>query len=228
VASTPPFDPASTSDVVESGSHGGRLATVFSALALSFSGFSFYESVVKSADLEMHVPPVIHYARDAGGDIELFAIPITIVNEGARTGTVLSMELTVEDPKENKTKRYYSAYLGEHPRNSDAINRAFAPLSIAGKGTFTETVRFYPAGNPLPKLVDDAGTFRFTLKLETAKPSSPDIFDRMWQIEPTPLHFEMTLPWISEQQLGFRRAAIAMHQKDYKPVGPSNASPSGQ
>ncbi len=28
----------------------------------------------------------------------------------------------------------------------------------------------------------------------------------------------MTLPWISDQQLGFRRATIAMHAKDWKPT----------
>ena len=221
--SPPPLDTASTADIVALGGHGGWMATIFSALALAFSGYSFYESVLKVAELEAYVPPVIHYARDGGGDIEVFAIPITIANDGARTGTVLSMDLTVEDTKTRKTKRYYSAYLGEHPRNPDANQRAFAPLSIAGKATFTETIRFYPVGNPLPKLVEDAGEFRFTLTLATARPGNPDLVDRLWRSEPQPLAFQMTLPWITEQQLGFRRATIAMHQKDYKPIAASSA-----
>ncbi len=110
---------------------GGRLATVLSALALAFSGLSFYESVLKTAELEVYVPPVIHYARDQGGQIELFAVPITIVNSGARTGTALTMELTVENLRPDapvKTKRYYSAFIGEHSPKDDEINRGVRAL----------------------------------------------------------------------------------------------------
>src|SRR5262245_26770520 len=82
---------------VEGAGHGGRLATIFSALAFAFSGFSFYVSALQGADLEVYLPPTIQYARDQGGDIELFAIPVTIANDGARSATVLSMELEVEE-----------------------------------------------------------------------------------------------------------------------------------
>ncbi len=114
-------------------------------------------SALQGAELEVYVPPTIHYARDGGGDTELFAIPITIANEGARSGTVISMELEVQNLKTNATKRYYSAFLGEHPREATALNRQFAPLSIAGHAVFTETVRFYPVGSALPRVVDSEG-----------------------------------------------------------------------
>jgi hypothetical protein len=127
-------DDGATANAVETGGHGGLLATIFSAAALGFSGFSFYMSALQGAELQVYVPPTIHYARDGGGDVELFAIPITIANDGARTGTVLSIELEVEKIKEKTTKRYYSAFLGEHPRDTNALNRQFAPLSIAGRG----------------------------------------------------------------------------------------------
>lgn len=220
-----PMDNGSAANVAETGGHGGMFATILSALALAFSGLSFYESALKTADLEVYVPPVIHYARDSGGDVELFAIPITIVNDGARTGTVLSVELEAENMRDGadpKIKRYYSAYMGEHPVQNDAPSRAFAPLSIAGHATFSDTVRFYPVGNPLPKLVDDAGEYRFTLKLNTALPSRPDLIDRTFRKDAEPVPFQMTLPWISEQQLGFRRATIAMHAKDWKPTRASS------
>jgi hypothetical protein len=212
-----PLDTGSTTDIVDMASHGGRLATIFSALALLFSGFSFYKSVLEAAELGVFIPPVIHYGRDGGGDIELFAIPITIANEGARTGTVVSMELEVASLDGTaRQKRYYAAYVGEHPRNPDTSNRAFAPLSIAGRATFSETIRFYPAGNPLPKLVEEAGDFRFTLKLNTAVPAKPDLFDRLWRSEPRPVSFDLTIPFVSDQHLGFRRGSVAMHQKDWK------------
>ena len=80
------------------------MATPISAFAFAFSGVSFYETVLKRPKLAAFVPPVMHYARDSGGDIELFAIPLTVLNDGARTGTVLAMELDVTDMKSGKSK----------------------------------------------------------------------------------------------------------------------------
>lgn len=211
---------AADANAAEIGGHGGRVAALLSALALCFSGLSFYESVLKTASLEVYVPPVIHYARDQGGDVELFAIPLTVVNSGARTGTVLTMELDVESLRpeaEVKTKRYYSAYIGDHAAKDDETSRSFAPLSLAGRTTFSDTVRFYPEGNPLPKLVDDAGDYRFTLKVTPAIPSNQSWWDALWNKKPAAITFERTLPWISDQQLGMRRATIPMHDKDWKP-----------
>ena len=229
--SLPPNTDGHDTNAAEIGGHGGRIASTLSALALAFSGLSFYESVIKTADLEVYVPPVIHYARDQGGDVELFAIPLTIVNGGARTGTALTMELEVENLKPDaavKSKRYYSAFIGEHPQKDDADNRSFAPLSLAGRSTFSDTVRFYPIGNPLPKLVDDAGNYKFTLKLTTAIPARPGFFDAILRREPLPKTFERTLPWISDQQLDSRRITIAMHDKDWKPTTAPAAEPASK
>ncbi|HIE69443.1 MAG TPA: hypothetical protein EYP98_04370 [Planctomycetes bacterium] len=198
--------------------YGGWQATILSAAALIISGFSLYESSFKTADVEVFVPPVIRYARDSGGSVEVFAVPVTITNAGARTGTVLSMELEVENLKTHKKKNYYSAYLGEHQVDPNATNRSFAPLSIAGRETFTDTVRFYPDGDAFPQLVDDAGDYRFTLSLLTAEPSRPDLLDRYWHHAPAPISFERSLPWISEEQLGSRRITIAMKMKAPSPA----------
>jgi hypothetical protein len=203
--SRPPIDNSAAASVAIAG-YGGLQATILSAFALVISAFSLYESSFKTADLEVFVPPVIHYARDNGGDVELFAVPITVTNAGARTGTVLSMQLNVEDLKTHKTKRYYSAFLGEHQADPAATNRSFAPLSIAGHETFTDTVRFYPVGNPLPRLAEEAGDFRFTIDLVTAVPAHPDLIDRYLQADPAPVVFERTLPWVSDEQLGQRLA----------------------
>lgn len=211
----------SDANTAEVGGHGGRLAAVLSAFALGFSGLSFYESVLKTASLEVYVPPVIHYARDDGGDIELFAIPLTVVNSGARTGTVLTMELEAESLRpgaEVKTKRYYSAFIGEHPVKQDETNHSFAPLSLAGRSTFSDTVRFYPEGNPLPRLVDEAGDYRFTLRVTPAIPANQGAWDSLWNKKPATITFERTLPYLSEQMLGQRRTTIPMHDKDWKPT----------
>ena len=116
------------------------------------------------------------------------------------------MELTVEDLKTKQTKRYYSAFLGEHQVDPDAPNRSFAPLSIAGHGTFSDTVRFYPVGNPLPKLAEEAGDYRFSLSLVTAAPARPDLVDRVLGSE------ACTCRLRADAALGLRAAArLATH-----------------
>lgn len=204
-------------------SRGNRTATLVSAFAFAFSGVSFYETVIKQPKLSVFVPPVLQFGQDGGGDTELFAIPITISNDGARAGTVLSMELEVENlsakGEEPKSKRFYSAYIGEHLKDSDASNKSFAPIGIAGRASVSETIRFYPEGNPLPHLVQDAGEFRFTLHLRTAAAPAASWLDWAFKHgDPDPISFTRTLPWYSQQQLGFRRITIAMHASDWKPT----------
>ncbi len=208
-------------EAVEHGSHGGVFATVLSAIALFFSGLSYYESSMKSADLAVYVPPMIHYARD-GGDV--FNVPLTIANDGARTGTVLAMVLDVENLQpgaERKTARFHSTFLGDYPRDEKTPLRSFAPLSIAGHGTVTETVRFYNMGEQLPMVVDDKGDFRFTLTLTTAQ-SGGGLLDSLLRTEPKPLTFNLNLPYLAVQHLAFRNGTISMFNKDWKPAVSTN------
>lgn len=79
-------------------------------------------------------------------------------------------------------------------------------------------MRFYPIGNPFPKLAEEAGDYRFTLSLVTAAPARPDIVDRVLATKPAPVVFERTLPWVSEQQLGQRRITISMPEKGWTAV----------
>lgn len=218
--------PADTSDNnalnAAEGAHGGRLATIISALAFVFSGLSYYESALKAADLEIYVPPILQYGRDGGGDVELFAVPITVANGGSNTGTILAMELTVEalEAKDDldKKKTYYSAYFGEHPKNPDTANKSFAPIAIPGRATYTETIRFYPQGNALPRIVRDAGNYRFTLTAMVAAPENRGWLDRTFGTRaPDALVFERRLPYLSDQWLGMRRGSAAMHAADWKP-----------
>jgi hypothetical protein len=204
------------------GHSGGWVATAISAVAFLFSGVSFYMSALQQADLEVYVPPVLQYARDAGGEVDVFALPVTIANNGANTGSVLAMELTVEPTKagaEPRSKTFYSAFIGEHPRDSQAPSKTFAAIAVPGRATYSETIRFYPQGNPLPKIVQEAGEYRFTLRLTVATPADPSWLDRIFAVRaPAPLAFERNLPFLSEQHLGFRRGTISMHAKDWKPT----------
>lgn len=212
-------------EITRAAARGGWFATAFSAVAVGLSCVSVYVSTLQAPSLEVHVPPTMHYARDSGGEVEVFAIPVTIANSGARSATVLSMELEVQNLQTKASKRFYSAFLGEHQRDpaaAAAANRQFAPQSIAGRAVFTETVRFYPTGAPLPKLVDDKGEYAFRLKLNVAAPAQASFLDWvLGSIRPPPLAFEMTLPWYSDQAVGMRRGVIVMHSKDWTPTSAS-------
>lgn len=217
-----PEDGSSANLAETSGHGGGWLANVLSAVAFLFSGLSFYMSALQQADLDVFVPPVLQYARDGGGEVDVIALPVTISNGGANTGTVLAMELVVENPApgaEPKSKTFYSAFVGEHPRSAEATNKTFAPISVPGRATYSETIRFYPQGNPLPKVIADRGDYKFTLKLMVAAPAEPSLIERMLKVRaPEPLVFTRTLPYLSEQHLSFRRGTISMHAKDWQPT----------
>jgi hypothetical protein len=52
-----------------------------------------WESSLRPADIHLYVPPVIQFAAPyQNSNFEMIAIPLTVANEGAQTGTLLSME----------------------------------------------------------------------------------------------------------------------------------------
>jgi len=146
------------------------VTTGFSAVALLFSAYSLWESRLKQSDLQVFVPAVIEYSSPyQNSNFEAIIIPVTISNEGARTGTVLSLELDVTDPKTNQTKRFYAANFGRWTmeRTRSGAYQPFAPIALAGYSSRTETVQFYTRGeeeNP-PQVIREEQVYRFTMTL---------------------------------------------------------------
>ncbi len=142
-------DPAELAAQATGTLEGGRAAALLSAVALAFSGYSLWDTSLKSAEVQVFVPPVVQYASPyQNSNFEVFAIPVTLTNEGARTGTVLAMELAVTDPRTNQTKRFYAADFGRWTMEKTRAGayEPFAPLSLAGRTSRTEQVLFYPRG----------------------------------------------------------------------------------
>ena len=125
---------------------GGMLTAIASAVALLFSSYSVYETSVRRPDLRLFVPPTIQYSDPYQNDnFEVFVIPVTVANVGARSGAVLALDLEVTNPRTGQKKMFYSAEFGRWTMaNAQAGNfEHFAPLAIPGKASVTASIVFY-------------------------------------------------------------------------------------
>ena len=201
-------EPAEIARHAASEATGSALAVTVSAVALVFSGYSLWDGSLKAADLHAFVPPVIQYAAPyQNSNVEVIAVPVTLTNEGARSATVLSMELTVTDPRTKQTKRFYAADFG---RWTMAKTRAgayepFAPISLAGRTSRTESVLFYTRGQDEKpdELIREPGPYRFTLAFDLAENSA----------RPT-VSFERTL--IAYDARAFNEGTLPLYSKDWR------------
>jgi len=167
-------DPAETAAHGISAMEGGKFAAVLSAVALAFSGYSLWETSLKEADVRVFVPPVIQFSAPyQNSNFEVIAVPVTLANEGARTATVLSMELAATDPRTGATKKFYAADLGRWTmeRTRSGAYEPFAPLSLPGRSSRTEQVLFYTRGEDQKpnELIREVGAYGFTLSLDVAE-----------------------------------------------------------
>lgn len=194
-------------------SGGGLTATVISAFALIFSGYSFYETVLRAPDLSIYVPPHIRYADPNSPDdpFEILAIPLTVANDGARTGTAMAIDLDVTNLKTNVSKKFYAANLGSWDGQPQ---RAFTPITLTGKASYSETVQFFPrVGEKVPRILDlEPGKYRLKLTLRDTSG------ERGWARGATPLEFEM-----QAGQMDYRffnnNGTMELWSPDYRPAG---------
>jgi hypothetical protein len=185
------------------------VTTVFSAVAVLFSAYSLWESRLKQSDLRVFLPAVIEYSAPyQNSNFEAIMIPVTISNEGARTGTVLSLELDVTDPKTNKTKRFYAANFGRWTmeRTRSGAYQPFAPIALAGYSSRTETVQFYTRGEQEqpPYLIREPQVYRFTMTLR-------DVAND--QRAPLTLSFERELLYFDART--FNTGTLWLYPKDW-------------
>lgn len=201
-------------------STGGALATIISAFALVFSGYSFYESVLKSPKLEVFAPPRIAYTDPDRPDspFEVFVIPLTLANDGARSGTVLSIDLDVTNPRTNQTKRFYSAQTG--PWGQEPF-REFAPISLSGRTAHSQAIQFFPREEAnIPRILDfEPGRYKFKVTLNTTQEKSEFEF---LKANVKPLEFEMKIGKLDYRNFN-GTGTMAMWSPDYKPAATTTA-----
>jgi hypothetical protein len=192
---------------------------IASAVALLFSLYNFWQHSQKPAQLRLFVPPVINYALPyQNSNFEMFAVPVTVINQGARTGTILSMNLAVTDLQSKTTKQFYSASLGkwsvEKAQNGDF--EPFAPVSLAGRVSHTDTIQFYTRGEKEPtQILQNPGRYRFTITIDT--PTRYNLFARLLGKEAEPLAFEMVLAHpLDHRAFNHGSGTIALHNENWK------------
>jgi len=196
-----------------------------SGSAIIVSGISLWHTSLRAADLKAFVPPVIRYASPYQNSIfEAFEIPLTIINEGARTGTVLSIDLTVADLQQRQTKRFYSATIGPWHREAPDF-KPFAPISLAGRTSLSQsqsqTLLFYPRNDEtVMQIIKGPGRFRFSLSLNVAGARSPNILTRLFGGgAPAPLVFDMNLPMLDHRSFTQGSGTVTLNHVDWQASG---------
>ncbi len=196
---------------------GGRGAVLLSAVALLFSAYSLWDTSLKNANIRIFVPTVLSYSAPyQNSNFEMIGIPVTIANEGARTGTVLQFELSVTDPRTNQTKRFYSADFGRwtmEKTRADAYE-PFAPMSLAGRTSRTESVLFYTRGldEKPEQLIREPGTYSFTLTVVEAED------DRGWFGSGKPLSVTFERDLINYDARAFNNGTLGLYSKEWRAV----------
>jgi hypothetical protein len=194
----------------------GRWAVLISLIALLLSGFSLYETVLKQAQPVLHVGAVMHYARDADG-VEVFAVPITITNHGARDAVVTALDLRVSQAKPGAAAaRFASVYVGAGS-NPAKDKQPFTPLSIPGRGSYAGTVLFYPRDlrNRSPQVVAGEETYRFCVTARTELSRDYPRFLAALAASPSATSFVAELPWFAGRALDASQV-IPLQIKDAK------------
>ncbi len=188
---------------------GGFTAEVFSGVAVVVSGYSLWQTSLRRAHLRVFVPPLIRYASPYQNSIfEVFEVPLTIVNEGARTGTVLSINLQVTNTQKGASKQFYSAGLGSWSMGKvrgEGLS-PFTPLSLPGHTSHSATVLFYAReDSQVLQVTDDAGLYTFEMSLLMAHSKRSQ-----------PLKFEMKLPYMDHRAFTGGAGTLPLHHPEWQ------------
>ena len=189
---------------------GGFTAEVFSGVAVAVSGYNFWHTSLRQPVLRAFVPPVVRYASPYQNSIfEVFEVPVTIVNEGARTGTVLSLNLQVTNGN-GVSKHFYSAGLGSW---SMAKVRGeglapFTPISLPGRTSHSAVILFYAReDSSVLQVAEEAGRFKFTLSLLTSQRQESELLD-----------FDMKLPFMDHRAFTSGGGTLPLHHPEWQAI----------
>ena len=149
------------------------LPTLLSVIALVVSAYGLYESSLAAPQLAIYVAPRADYTDPDRPEavLEVFVLPVTVANHGARASAVHAINLEVTNPRTKQVKRFYAARLGAW---GETPIQPFTPVALAGKGAYSAALQFFPrSGEKVARILDlEAGSYDFRLWLETSSAGS--------------------------------------------------------
>jgi len=192
----------------------GISAEVFSGVALALSAYSLWSTSLKAARLRVYVPPLIRYASPYQNSVfEVFEIPLTVINEGAQTGTILSFDLEVTNPQTGASKLFYSAGFGPWSlAKAQGENLVpFAPLSLSGRSSQSETVLFYArSDSKIRQIVEAAARYQFAITPLLARRRG------LFRRKPKFFTFEMILPYLDHRAFTSGAGSLPLHNASWR------------
>lgn len=180
---------------------GGLGTAIVSLTALVVSGVSLWETVLRQPELTLYVGDMASYTRDPWGGYEVFVVPLTIANNGAQDGAVIKLTLEVKNTASGLSDRFESAYSVDATYFSgrdDVSARTrrpklpFAPLSIAGRQSYSGTLLFYPQEFREQKVVEPKSRIEVTLSAVSLAPTG--WLDRALGSRPGPVSLTFEVP----------------------------------
>lgn len=188
----------------------GFTAEVFSGAAVVVSGYCLWQTSFRQAQLRMFIPPQIRYASPYQNSIfEVFEVPLTIVNEGAHAGSILSIGLEVTNAQKGVSKKFYSAGLGSWSIakvKGEGI-APFTPLSLPGHAAHSAVVLFYAReDSKVLQVTDEAGVYTFEMTVLTAHGKKTQ-----------PLKFDMKLPFMDHRAFTVGSGTLSLHHPQWEP-----------
>ncbi len=153
---------------------------------------------MRGPEIAAYLAPTGQYASPfQNSNFEVVGLPITIINDGGRAGTVLGMDLTVTNPRSKQSKHFQATSVGLWTMAAAQAQSLspFAPVALAGKASSSQNILFTTReGESVLQLFEDSGSYQFELTLELAGGSAKSWFGIGSASSPPEVDFEMTLP----------------------------------
>jgi hypothetical protein len=131
-----------------------------SIVALSVSILNLYLASLRAPQAEVTVAPYIRHGVDDTSESEMFVIPLTMANNGARAASILELELTIRHVPSGEEKTLYGQYFTEE---RTMLGEFFSPIGLPGYSDISRTVAFYPLGGLTDRLFSSPGLYEFQL-----------------------------------------------------------------
>ena len=143
------------------------IAIVISVISLLISAVGFYVSSLRAPEISFVTAPYIKHVVDNTSFNEAFFVPLTLINRGARPGTVLSFELNVKNQTTGEIRTYYGQYFTQENSPTN-LGDFFTPITISGYSATSRTVCFYPLGTVAGNFFSQEGVYEFRVTAEVS------------------------------------------------------------